>query len=406
MIVFSQTSTTQSTVSDVISVQVSKMLFSAWLLFTQPTQLQHLSDEIQLAPVVSSCNSNKLFKTNIDGVWVTHYCVSGKQTTDLAKVGSGYLKTTKIAVKSTYQVKKSKPATKLPKPIPMPKSELESSATQLHIPQIPQVVYTDSIDDTYPSLHYLTVEGKTTRQYFLVAPDSYDPTTPLPILIGLHGINGSPASFRDQFLFGALASEYKYVGIFPLGWGDEVNSNPTWNSGSCCLSAMVANINDVEFIQAIIQEVNKNYFVDESRIWAVGFSAGGMMAYKLGCDLASVVTAIGVVSGTLMQDPCNPVAPISIIQLHGDLDDAIPLLGGGQYSTPPVRGSILTAAGIFGCTPTQDDSNEINAIETSTWSCSYGTEVRLNVYKGIEHEFLRSWPYELVNFLISHPRIK
>ena len=382
------------------------MLFSAWLLFTQPTQLQHLSDEIQLAPVVSSCNSNKLFKTNIDGVWVTHYCVSGKQTTDLAKVGSGYLKTTKIEVKSTYQVKKSKPATKLPKPKPMPKSELGSSATQLHIPQIPQVVYTDSIDDTYPSLHYLTVEGKTTRQYFLVAPDSYDPTTPLPILIGLHGINGSPASFRDQFLFGALASEYKYVGIFPLGWGDEVNSNPTWNSGSCCLSAMVANINDVEFIQAIIQEVKKNYFVDESRIWAVGFSAGGMMAYKLGCDLASVVTAIGVVSGTLMQDPCNPVAPISIIHLHGELDDAIPVLGGGQYSTPPIRAGVLTAAGIFGCTPTLDSPNEINAIETSTWSCSYGTEVRLNVYKGIEHEFLRSWPYELVNFLISHPRIK
>jgi polyhydroxybutyrate depolymerase len=406
VIVFSQTSTTQSTVSDVISVQVSKMLFSAWLLFTQPTQLQHLPDEIQHAPVISSCNSNRLLKTNIDGVWVTQYCISGKQTTDVTKVGTGYLKTKKIQVKSTYQVKKSKPATKLPKPNPMPKSELGSSATQLHIPQIPQVVYTDSIDDTYPSLHYLTVEGKTTRQYFLVAPDSYDPATPLPILIGLHGINGSPASFRDQFLFGALASEYKYVGIFPLGWGDEVNSNPTWNSGSCCLSAMVANINDVEFIQAIIQEVNKNYFVDESRIWAVGFSAGGMMAYKLGCDLASVVTAIGVVSGTLMQDPCNPVAPISIIQLHGDLDDAIPLLGGGQYSTPPVRGSILTAAGIFGCTPIQDDSNEINAIETSTWSCSYGTEVRLNVYKGIEHEFLRSWPYELVNFLISHPRIK
>ncbi len=61
------------------------------------------------------------------------------------------------------------------------------------------------------------------------------------------------------------------------------------------------------------------------------------MAYKLACDLASVVTAIGVVSGTLMQDPCSPVAPVSIIHLHGDLDDAIPLLGGGQYSTPPVH---------------------------------------------------------------------
>jgi polyhydroxybutyrate depolymerase len=339
-------------------------------------------------------------------VWVTQYCISGKQTTDVTKVGTGYLKTKKIQVKSTYQVKKSKPATKLPKPNPMPKSELGSSATQLHIPQIPQVVYTDSIDDTYPSLHYLTVEGKTTRQYFLVAPDSYDPTTPLPILIGLHGINGSPASFRDQFLFGALASEYKYVGIFPLGWGDEVNSNPTWNAGSCCLSAMVANINDVEFIQAIIQEVNKNYFVDESRIWAVGFSAGGMMAYKLACDLASVVTAIGVVSGTLMQDPCSPVAPVSIIHLHGDLDDAIPLLGGGQYNAPPVRGGVLTSAGMFGCTPSQDDPIEMNAIESSSWSCSYGTEVRLDIFKGIGHEFLRLWPYELVDFLMLHPRIK
>jgi polyhydroxybutyrate depolymerase len=406
VIVFSQTSTTQSTVSDVIGVQVSKMLFSAWLLLTQPTQLQHLSDEIQHAPVLSSCNSNRLLKTNIDGVWVTQYCISGKQTTDVTKVGTGYLKTNKIQVKSTYQVKKSKPATKLPNPKPIPKSELGSSATQLHIPQIPQVVYTDSIDDTYPSLHYLTVEGKTTRQYFLVAPDSYDPATPLPILIGLHGINGSPASFRDQFLFGALASEYKYVGIFPLGWGDEVNSNPTWNSGSCCLSAMVANINDVEFIQAIIQEVNKNYFVDESRIWAVGFSAGGMMAYKLACDLASVVTAIGVVSGTLMQDPCSPVAPVSIIHLHGDLDDAIPILGGGQYNAPPVRGGVLTSAGMFGCTPSQDDPIEMNAIESSSWSCSYGTEVRLDIFKGIGHEFLRLWPYELVDFLMLHPRIK
>jgi polyhydroxybutyrate depolymerase len=382
------------------------MLFSAWLLFTQPTQLQHLSDEIQHAPVISSCNSNRLLKTNIDGVWVTQYCISGKQTTDVTKVGTGYLTTNKIQVKSTYQVKKSKPATKLPKPKPMPKSELGSSATQLHIPQIPPVIYTDTTDDTYSSLHYLTVDGKTTRQYFLVAPDSYDSTKPLPILVGLHGINGSPAAFRDQFLFGALASEYNYVGIFPLGWGDEVNSSPTWNAGSCCLSAMIANINDVEFVQAIIQEVKKNYLIDESRIWAVGFSAGGMMAYKLGCDLSSVITAVGIVSGSMMQDPCTPASPISIIHLHGELDDAIPVLGGGQYSTPPIRAGVLTAAGIFGCTPTLDSPNEINAIETSAWSCSYGTDVRLSVYKGIEHEFLRSWSYELVNFLISHPRIK
>ncbi len=130
MIVYTRTSTTQSTASDVIGVQVSKMLFSAWLLFTQPTQLQHLSDEIQHAPVLSSCNSNRLLKTNIDGVSVTHYCVSGKLTTDLVKVGSGYLKTIKIQVKSTYQVKKSKPATKLPKPIPMPMPKANSEAMQ------------------------------------------------------------------------------------------------------------------------------------------------------------------------------------------------------------------------------------------------------------------------------------
>jgi len=276
----------------------------------------------------------------------------------------------------------------------------------LFIPQIPPVIYTDTTDDTYSSLHYLTVDGKTTRQYFLVAPDSYDSTKPLPILVGLHGINGSPAAFRDQFLFGALTSEYNYVGIFPLGWGDEVNSSPTWNAGSCCLSAMIANINDVEFVQAIIQEVKKNYLIDESRIWAVGFSAGGMMAYKLGCDLSSVITAVGIVSGSMMQDPCTPASPISIIHLHGELDDAIPVLGGGQYSTPPIRAGVLTAAGIFGCTPTLDSPDELDVKETSAWNCGYETEIRLNIYKGIEHEFLRSWAYELVDFLMLHPRIK
>jgi poly(3-hydroxybutyrate) depolymerase len=390
----------------VIVFQVSKMLCSALLIITQPTQPQHLSDEIQHAPVISSCNKNRLFKTNIDGVWVTHYCVSGKQTTDLSKVGSGYFKTNKIQVKSTYQVKKSKPATKLAKPKPIPKSELGSSAAQLYLPEIPQISYIDSIDEIYPTLHYLTIGGKTTRQYFLVPPDSYDPTTPLPILIGLHGINGSPASFRDQFLFGALASEYKYIGIFPLGWGDEVNSLPSWNAGSCCLSAKDANINDVEFIQAIIQEVNKNYLVDKSRIWAVGFSAGGMMAYRLGCDLASVITAIGIVSGALVQDPCIPVAPISIIHLHGDLDDSVPVIGGGQYGTPPIRGNMLAAFGQFQCIPIQGIFSEENTIETSGWNCAFGTEGRLRIFSGIEHEWLRSWSYELVNFLISHPRIK
>ena len=381
------------------------MLFSSWLLFTQPTQLQHLSDEIQHAPVISSCNSNRLVSTNIDGVRITHYCVSGKITTDLTKVGSGYLKTNKIQVKATDQVKKPKSATKKPKTKSVPKSEPER-ATTLQIPEIPQVSYVDSIDEIYPTLHYLTIGGKTTRQYFLVPPDSYDSTTPLPILIGLHGINGSPAAFRDQFLFGALASEYKFIGIFPLGWGDEVNTNPTWNAGSCCLSAKEANINDVEFIQAIIQEVNKNYLVDKSRIWAVGFSAGGMMAYKLGCDLASIVTAIGVVSGALVQDPCSPVAPVSIIHLHGDMDDAVPVLGGGQYNTPPIRGNMFAAVSSYKCIANQSIYSEENAIETSGWNCAYGTEARLRIFSGIEHEWLRSWSYELIDFLMSHPRPK
>lgn len=388
------------------SVQITKAIIVTFAIFSPTIQTQQHIVALHSPSISTPCILNGLLAKNIDGELVTKFCTSVDPATDPSKVGSKYMKPSTSKSKTNPTSKSSKLVRRLPLSKIRTTNAPTGTRTELFIPQIPPVIYTDTTDDTYPSLHYLTVNGKTTRQYFLVAPDSYDSTKPLPILVGLHGINGSPAAFRDQFLFGALASEYNYVGIFPLGWGDEVNSSPTWNAGSCCLSAVVANINDTEFVQAIIQEVKKNYLIDESRIWAIGFSAGGMMAYKLGCDLSSVFTAVGIVSGSMMQDPCNPAAPISIFHLHGELDDVIPVLGGGQYSTPPILAGVLTAAGIFGCTPTQDGPDEFNLKETSAWNCDYETEIRLNIYKGIEHEFLRSWAYELVDFLMLHPRIK
>ena len=66
------------------------------------------------------------------------------------------------------------------------------------------------------------------------------------------------------------------------------------------------------------------------RITVVGFSNGGMMAYRLACERPDVVDTIGVMSGTLEIPHCD--GHITALHLHGSEDTAVPFTG-ERYST-------------------------------------------------------------------------
>jgi polyhydroxybutyrate depolymerase len=94
-------------------------------------------------------------------------------------------------------------------------------------------------------------------------------------------------------------------------------------------------VNDVEFIRQLIDAAIRSDAVDPSRVYIAGFSRGGMMAYRLGCELADRVAAIAAIGGNMSDRHgnidavrCRPAAPVSLLAIHGTDDRNVPIEGG------------------------------------------------------------------------------
>jgi len=84
-------------------------------------------------------------------------------------------------------------------------------------------------------------------------------------------------------------------------------------------------VDDVGFVEAVIDDVSEEHDVDERRIFAFGHSNGGMMSYRPARELADRVAAVAVVSGTLALETCVPEEPTSVLHVHGTVDGTIPI---------------------------------------------------------------------------------
>ena len=59
------------------------------------------------------------------------------------------------------------------------------------------------------------------------------------------------------------------------------------------------NLSDFGFIETLIEEISFNYNIDLERIYAVGYSNGGMMAYGLANHNSELIAAVASVSGAM-----------------------------------------------------------------------------------------------------------
>ena len=177
--------------------------------------------------------------------------------------------------------------------------------------------------------HALEVGGRI-RMY-----RAYRPATvrqPVSVVVMLHGGFGSAREAERAYGWNALADREGFVVVYP----DAVGS--TWNvGGDCCGIAASSGIDDVGFVERVLSDLATVVTYDRSRVYAVGFSTGGMMAYRLACDTTSFA-AVGVVAGTLLGDCLNP-APVSVMHVHGTADTTIPFLGVGGMGVAEITGT-------------------------------------------------------------------
>lgn len=221
----------------------------------------------------------------------------------------------------------------------------------------------------------LTVDGMQ-RTAHVHVPASYDPTKPTPLVINVHGLT----SFADQQaqLSHAIAKSDAagFIVIHPEGTG----TPRSWNAGACCAPASTAGTDDLGFMSALVDEAAARLCVDPDRVYLMGLSNGGHMAYAAGCALADKFAAVASVAGILEVSPCNPSRPVPLFQVHGNADLIVGYAGG--------QSSVAAWKSKNGCTSSSTTYTNGAASCVTHTGCTSGADVVFCTIAGGGHQ----WP--------------
>jgi polyhydroxybutyrate depolymerase len=173
--------------------------------------------------------------------------------------------------------------------------------------------------------------GEVTRYYTLHIPKSYDPKKATPLVLAFHGGTGDMSIQANDKYYGLISKSEQagFIAVFPNGHSKFRSGKiATWNAGKCCGSARDEKSDDVGFVRSLVESLVKDYTIDRQRIYAIGMSNGGMMSYRLACELSDVVKGIAAVAGTDNTLECAPKNPVSILHIHARDDDHVMYEGG------------------------------------------------------------------------------
>jgi polyhydroxybutyrate depolymerase len=174
----------------------------------------------------------------------------------------------------------------------------------------------------------MITDGATTRTYAVHLPNGRAPNQPTPLVVVFHGGGGNAAGAARMSGMDAKADKEGFIAVYPNGTGPLKDRLLTWNTWRCCGSALDNKVDDVRFVRAMVEAIAREYTVDRRRIYATGLSNGGMMTYRVGCELSDVFAAIAPVAGALNSDDCRPPSPVSVIAFHGTADKHVLFNGG------------------------------------------------------------------------------
>lgn len=184
---------------------------------------------------------------------------------------------------------------------------------------------------------YRTIkQGTATRVYILHVPESYDSNTPIPLVINFHGFGGRAFSFYKYIGDGpsnlnSIADSNNFMVAYPQGVEREKDGTE-WDPRDNGIPNI--NENDVYFTEQLISDISNDYNVNLSRVYAIGYSNGGMMAYGLACSLSDRIAAVGIMSGIMLPvDVCDENEFTSIIHFHGIADYVLPYEGNEWYQS-------------------------------------------------------------------------
>ena len=191
----------------------------------------------------------------------------------------------------------------------------------LTIPISPQ----ENIDLELHSFHHNGIE----RTYYIYLPKNFNNLDLFSLVMVLHGGGkGDGEDIAKHFGFNKIADREGFVAVYPNGIDNQ------WNDGRGKTSPRRQNIDkydDVGFLSSLIDTLIKNNKIDPKKIFVTGASNGGMMSFRLGCEITSKLKAIAPVIANIPKNivgNCKPDSPLPVLIMNGTEDPLVPFEGG------------------------------------------------------------------------------
>lgn len=195
--------------------------------------------------------------------------------------------------------------------------------------------------------------GSTTRKALVYVPEGTDNP---PLLISLHG-RGIGASWNQggMMKFEPIADREKFVVVHP-----EAVNDLNWDLGGT---------SDIEFIEAIIDQMEADHGIDRSRVYASGFSMGGMFSHVLACRIPNAIAAIAPGNGYPLGglSGCDDSRNVPIFHMHGTADDFVAYSG--------IHAFLQTRVEAYGCPgtpPVTTDPYPVDKPDSKSFTETWG----------------------------------
>jgi len=257
-----------------------------------------------------------------------------------------------------------------------------------------------------------TIEvGGLERTYLTYVPRGLARGAPLVVVMHGSGQNGARMRAATGYGFERLADEHGFTVVYPDAY------EGYWNACNITgdYSANKLNIDDVRFLTGIADKLVSEIGVDPGRVFAIGISRGGHMAFRLALEAPSRFRAVAAVSANMPtpeNSKCRPVGrgTSSFMIMNGTKDPINPFDGGevtlfgllkrGKVRSSRASGQYFADLNAITGTPETNETQLADGIriERVLWRNDSKVEVELVAIRGGGHGIPQ--PY------LRYPRIQ
>jgi polyhydroxybutyrate depolymerase len=184
-----------------------------------------------------------------------------------------------------------------------------------------------SLHDSAKGANLSTIEVGGTRPVTVHLPEKMN--KPAPLLLLMHSASSNGERQEKNTKMAAAAKKAGMIFLAPDGTIG-LDGRRVWNAAKSCCQKAGVEVDDISYLNSLIDEISSKVAVDSSRIYMVGHSNGGFMSIAFACTTGRIAGVVSLAGAMDIESQCATSHPFAFLQIHGTEDATIKFNGGAH----------------------------------------------------------------------------